>query len=55
MRCVAIDEHTRDITQHICAKLHLTLTVVLILRLWDLGKKNSPHINLKILLFVAYL
>ena len=27
---VAIDWHTRDITQHICAKLHMILTVVLI-------------------------
>ena len=29
VRCVAIDRHTRDIAQHICAKLHLILTVVL--------------------------
>ena len=32
VRCVVIDGHTRDIAQHICAKLHLILTVVLILR-----------------------
>ena len=32
MRCVAIDGHTRDIAQHICSKLHLILTVVLISR-----------------------
>ena len=31
VRCVAIDGHTRDIAQHICSKLHLILTVVLIL------------------------
>ena len=29
VRCVAIDGHTSDIAQHICAKLHLILTVVL--------------------------
>ena len=41
--CVAIDGHTRDIVQHICAKLHLILTVVLILRLIGPWKKNSPR------------
>ena len=40
--CVAIDGHTRDIAQHICAKLHLILTVVLISR--QIGPwKNSPR------------
>ena len=29
MRCVVIDGHTRDIAQHICAKLLLILTVIL--------------------------
>ena len=32
VRYVAIYGHTRDIAQHICAKLHLILTVVLISR-----------------------
>ena len=32
VRCVAIEWHTRDITQHIRAKFHLILTVVLISR-----------------------
>ena len=32
VQCVEIDGHTRDITQHICAKLHLILTVVPISR-----------------------
>ena len=33
VRCVSIDGHTTDIAQHICAKLHLILIVVLILDL----------------------
>ena len=42
VRCVAIDGHTRDIAQHICAKLHLILTVVLISR--PIGPwKNYPR------------
>ena len=40
LRCVAIDGHTRNIPQHICAKLHLMLTVVLISRPIGLWKKN---------------
>ena len=32
VRCIAIDGYTRDIAQHICAKLYLILTVVLISR-----------------------
>ena len=42
--CVAIDGHTRDIAQHICAKMHLNLTVVLISRPIGPWKKNSPRI-----------
>ena len=38
-RCVAIDGHTRDIAQHICAKMHLNLTVVLISRPFGPWKK----------------
>ena len=44
VRCVAIDGNTRDIAQHICAKLHLILTVVLILQPIALWKKNSRRI-----------
>ena len=43
VQCVAIDGHTIDIAQHLCAKLHLILTVVLISRPSDL-KKKSPRI-----------
>ena len=42
-RCVAIDGHTRDIAQHICAKMHLNLTVLLISRPIGPWKKNSPR------------
>ena len=41
VRCVAIDGHTRDIVQHICAKFHLSLTVVLISRPIGPWKKNN--------------
>ena len=41
---VMIDGHSRDIAQHICAKVHLILTVVLISR--SIGPwKNSPRIS----------
>ena len=43
VRCVAIDEHTRDIAQHIYAKLHLILTVVVISRPIGPWKSNSPR------------
>ena len=39
VRCIAIDRHSRDIAQHVCAKLHLILTVVLISRPIGLKKK----------------
>ena len=45
VRCVAIDWNTRDIAQHICAKLHPILTVVLISRPIGPWKKNSPRRN----------
>ena len=42
VRCVAIGGHTRGIAQHICANLHLIVTVVLISR--PIGpEKNSPR------------
>ena len=44
VRCVAIDGHTRDIAQHIWAKLNLILTVVLILRPIGHWKKIIPLI-----------
>ena len=51
MRCVAIDEHIRNIAQHICAKLNLILTVVLISR--PIGPwKNSPLIIIIIIIII---
>ena len=44
MWCVVIGGHTRDIAQHICAKLHLILTVVLISQQTRPSKKDSPLI-----------
>ena len=43
VRCVTIDGHTRDIAQHLCTKLHMILTGVLISWLIRSWKKNSPH------------
>ena len=51
VRCVAIDGHTRDIAQHICAKMHLNLTVVLISRPIGPWKKNSPRSLIRFVLF----
>ena len=44
MLCVAIDEHTRNIVQHICTKVHLILTVVLISRPIGPWKNSLPNI-----------
>ena len=48
MWCIAISRHTKDIAQHICAKLNLILTVVLISRSigpWIKKKKKPSYIN----------
>ena len=44
---VAIDVHTRDIVQCICAKFHLILTVVLISRPIGPWERNSPRNTLQ--------
>ena len=52
VRCVAFDGNTRDIAQHICAKVHLILIVVLISRPIGPWKKNSPRIFQNFMIFI---